>query len=123
MQANGDIYLSKYAGWYSVRDEAYYDESETRLDQHGTRVGPQGTPVEWVEEESYFFKLSAYQDKLLNLYARRAGLRAAEGAAERGRELRARRAAGPVDLAHHLRLGREGAGRSESTSCMCGSTR
>jgi methionyl-tRNA synthetase len=69
MQKNGDIYLSKYAGWYSVRDEAYYDESETRLDQHGTRVGPQGTPVEWVEEESYFFRLSAYQDKLLKLYA------------------------------------------------------
>ena len=69
MQKNGDIYLSKYAGWYSVRDEAYYDESETRLDQHGTRVGPQGTPVEWVEEESYFFKLSAYQDRLLKLYA------------------------------------------------------
>jgi methionyl-tRNA synthetase len=68
MQRNGDIYLSKYAGWYSVRDEAYYDESETRLDQSGTRLGPQGTPVEWVEEESYFFKLSAYQDKLLKLY-------------------------------------------------------
>jgi methionyl-tRNA synthetase len=70
MARNGDIYLSKYAGWYSVRDEAYYDESETRLDQHGTRVGPQGTPVDWVEEESYFFRLSAYQDKLLDLYAR-----------------------------------------------------
>ncbi len=70
MQKNGDIYLSKYAGWYSVRDEAYYDENETRLDQHGTRVGLQGTPVEWVEEESYFFRLSAYQDKLLDLYTR-----------------------------------------------------
>src|SRR3954463_3921688 len=69
MQANGDIYLSKYAGWYSVRDEAYYDESETRLDQNNTRLGPQGTPVEWVEEESYFFRLSAYQDRLLKLYA------------------------------------------------------
>src|SRR5947209_7668937 len=70
MQRNGDIYLSKYAGWYSVRDEAYYDESETRLDQNGQRVGLQGTPVEWVEEESYFFKLSAYQDRLLELYSR-----------------------------------------------------
>jgi methionyl-tRNA synthetase len=68
MQKNGDIYLSKYAGWYSVRDEAYYDESETRLNEHGIKLGPQGTPVEWVEEESYFFKLSAYQDKLLKLY-------------------------------------------------------
>jgi methionyl-tRNA synthetase len=75
MQANGDIYLSKYAGWYSVRDEAYYDEDETTVDPKGLanggqRLGPQGTPVEWVEEESYFFKLSAYQDKLLDLYAR-----------------------------------------------------
>jgi methionyl-tRNA synthetase len=69
MEANGDIYLDKYSGWYSVRDEAYYDEHETRLDEKGQRVGPQGTPVEWVEEESYFFKLSAYQDKLLALYA------------------------------------------------------
>jgi methionyl-tRNA synthetase len=68
MQANGDIYLDKYAGWYSVRDEAYYDESETRLDDKGQRVGPQGTPVEWVEEESYFFRLSNYADKLLTLY-------------------------------------------------------
>ncbi|MEJ0076893.1 MAG: methionine--tRNA ligase [Alphaproteobacteria bacterium] len=68
MKANGDIYLSKYAGWYSVRDEAYYDESETRI-ENGVRLGALGTPVEWVEEESYFFRLSAYQDKLLKLYA------------------------------------------------------
>jgi len=70
MQAAGDIYLDKYAGWYSVRDEAYYDESETRLDDKGQRLGPQGTPVEWVEEESYFFKLSAFTDRLLDLYKR-----------------------------------------------------
>ena len=70
MQEAGDIYLDKYAGWYSVRDEAYYDESETRLDDKGVRIGPHGTPVEWVEEESYFFKLSKYADKLLELYAR-----------------------------------------------------
>jgi methionyl-tRNA synthetase len=68
MQAAGDIYLDKYSGWYSVRDEAYYDESETRLDDKGQRLGPQGTPVEWVEEESYFFRLSAFADKLLKLY-------------------------------------------------------
>jgi methionyl-tRNA synthetase len=70
MKAAGDIYLSKYSGWYSVRDEAYYDEGETRLAADGERLGPQGTPVEWVEEESYFFRLSAYQDKLLDLYRR-----------------------------------------------------
>jgi methionyl-tRNA synthetase len=70
MEAAGDIYLDKYSGWYSVRDEAYYDAEETRINEKGERVGPQGTPVEWVEEESYFFRLSAYQDKLLELYAR-----------------------------------------------------
>ena len=70
MEAAGDIYLDKYSGWYSVRDEAYYDADETRLDEDGERVGPQGTPVEWVEEESYFFRLSAYQERLLDLYAR-----------------------------------------------------
>src|SRR5262245_52829962 len=47
MERAGDIYLDKYSGWYSVRDEAYYDESETRLNEQGVRVGPQGTPVEW----------------------------------------------------------------------------
>lgn len=68
MEANGDIYADTYSGWYSVRDEAYYAEDETRLNDDGVRLGPQGTPVEWVEEKSYFFRLSEYQDKLLNLY-------------------------------------------------------
>jgi methionyl-tRNA synthetase len=70
MQKNGDIYLGKYAGWYSVRDEAYYAEDETHLNEQKVRVSSKtGTPVEWVEEESYFFRLSAYQQKLLDLYA------------------------------------------------------
>src|ERR1700722_19420089 len=69
MAANGDIYLDSYAGWYSVRDEAYYAEDETVVGEDNVRRGPQGSPVEWVEEKSYFFKLSAYQDKLLALYA------------------------------------------------------
>ncbi|QQO21850.1 methionine--tRNA ligase [Bradyrhizobium diazoefficiens] len=69
MEANGDIYADTYAGWYSVRDEAYYAEDETRLNGDGVRLGPQGTPVEWVEEKSYFFRLSAYENKLLKLYA------------------------------------------------------
>lgn len=68
MEANGDIYLAKYSGWYSVRDEAFYGEEETTLQPDGTRLGGQGTPVEWVEEESYFFRLKSYQDKLLALY-------------------------------------------------------
>lgn len=68
MEANGDIYKGGYAGWYSVRDEAYYGEEETEVRADNVRYGPQGTPVEWVEEESYFFRLSAYQDRLLALY-------------------------------------------------------
>ncbi|OAP42500.1 methionine--tRNA ligase [Sinorhizobium glycinis] len=64
----GDLYKDSYAGWYSVRDEAYYQENETELRDDSVRYGPQGTPVEWVEEESYFFRLSAYQDKLLKHY-------------------------------------------------------
>ena len=64
----GDIYLGTYSGWYSVRDEAYYAESETTVREDGVRIGPNGTPVEWTEENSYFFRLSAFQDRLLALY-------------------------------------------------------
>ncbi len=68
MDKAGDIYLSKYSGWYSVRDEAYYAENETTVGEDKVRRAPSGTPVEWVEEESYFFRLSKYQGKLLDLY-------------------------------------------------------
>ena len=68
MAANGDLYLGRYEGWYSVRDEAYYDEAELATAEDGTRLSPQGTPVEWTVEESWFFRLSAYQDRLLALY-------------------------------------------------------
>ena len=71
MQASGDIYIDTYAGWYSVRDEAYYGEEETTVGEDSVRRGAQGTPVEWVEEKTYFFRLSAYQDKLLALYEAR----------------------------------------------------
>jgi methionyl-tRNA synthetase len=68
MQQAGDIYIDAYSGWYSVRDEAYYAEEETTLGEDDVRRGPQGTPVDWVEEKSYFFRLSAYQDRLLAHY-------------------------------------------------------
>ncbi|WP_346656127.1 methionine--tRNA ligase [Bradyrhizobium sp. dw_78] len=68
MQEAGDIYIDAYSGWYSVRDEAYYAEDETKIGEDNIRRGPQGSPVEWVEEKSYFFRLSAYQDRLLALY-------------------------------------------------------
>ena len=68
MDANGDIYLDKYAGWYSVRDEAFYTEDELQDGPDGARLSPFGAPVEWVEEPSYFFRLSAWQDRLLAFY-------------------------------------------------------
>jgi methionyl-tRNA synthetase len=64
MEAAGDIYLSKYSGWYSVRDEAYYDEDETEEREARRFSIKTSTLVEWVEEESYFFKLSAYEKPL-----------------------------------------------------------
>lgn len=68
MKANDDLYLDRYEGWYSVRDEAFYDESELSEGEGGVRLSPQGTPVEWTAEETWFFRLSKYQDKLLELY-------------------------------------------------------
>lgn len=73
MEANGDIYLDTYGGWYSVRQEAYFDESETTVGEDGVRREPLGSPVEWVEEESYYFRLSAYGDKLLDHYEKNPG--------------------------------------------------
>ncbi len=65
---SGDIYLSKYAGWYSVSDEAYYTEDEI-ITNNGKKVSKlSGSTVDWFEEESYFFKLSAWQNKLLEHY-------------------------------------------------------
>ncbi len=65
---SGDIYLDKYSGWYSVSDEAFYDDDEIE-DQNGTKISKSsGSGVEWVEEESYFFKLSAWGEKLLKFY-------------------------------------------------------
>ncbi|HEU4650011.1 MAG TPA: methionine--tRNA ligase [Croceibacterium sp.] len=69
MEANGDLYLGRYEGWYSVRDEAYYDEGELVAGEGGERLSPQGTAVEWTVEESWFFRLSKYQEPLLALYA------------------------------------------------------
>jgi methionyl-tRNA synthetase len=72
MADKGDLYLGRYEGWYSVRDEAYYDEGElvVAVDADGkpVKLSPQGTPVEWTVEESWFFRLSAYAEPLLKLY-------------------------------------------------------
>ena len=67
LEKNNQIYLSHYEGWYSVRDEAFYMENEL-IKKNDTYIAPSGAPVEWVKEESYFFKLSEWQDKLIDFY-------------------------------------------------------
>jgi methionyl-tRNA synthetase len=68
IKANGDIYLGKYEGWYAVRDEAFYGEDELVDGAGGKKLAPSGAEVDWVEEPSYFFRLSAWQDRLLDFY-------------------------------------------------------
>ncbi len=68
LEASGDLYLDRYEGWYSVRDEAFYDEKELVGGEGGTKLSPQGTPVEWTTEETWFFRLSKYEKQLLELY-------------------------------------------------------
>jgi methionyl-tRNA synthetase len=68
LAANDAIYLGAYEGWYAVRDEAFYDESELLTGPNGAKIAPTGAPVAWVREPSYFFKLSAWQQKLLDFY-------------------------------------------------------
>jgi methionyl-tRNA synthetase len=68
LEKNDDIYLSKYSGWYSISDEAFYAEDEIN-DNNGNKIAiSSGSVVEWIEEESYFFRLSKWQDNLLNFY-------------------------------------------------------
>ena len=64
----GDIYLGQYAGWYAIRDEAFYGEDELEKGEDGKCIAPSGAEVDWVEEPSYFFRLSDYADKLLKYY-------------------------------------------------------
>ncbi len=68
IDASGDIYLGHYEGWYAVRDEAFYDEEELTTRPDGSKVAPSGAPVAWVREPSYFFRLSAWQDRLLKFF-------------------------------------------------------
>ncbi|MBV1916871.1 MAG: methionine--tRNA ligase [Sphingomonadaceae bacterium] len=67
MEASDDLYLDRYEGWYSVRDEAFYAEGEITEGEGGVKLSPQGTPVEWTVEESWFFRLSKYRDFLIEL--------------------------------------------------------
>ena len=71
LENKGEIYLSKYSGWYSVSDEAFYNEDEIEEVDNIKKSKASGSLVEWVEEESYFFKLSKWQDKLLDFYEKK----------------------------------------------------
>ena len=71
--ASGNIYLGHYEGWYAVRDEAFYQEDELQDGPNGQKLAPTGAPVEWVKEPSYFFKLSAWGEKLLKFYEENPG--------------------------------------------------
>src|SRR5919206_1436339 len=68
LKERGEIYLGSYSGWYAVRDEAFYGESELTTRADGRRIAPSGAEAEWVEEPSYFFRLSAWQERLLAFY-------------------------------------------------------
>jgi methionyl-tRNA synthetase len=68
LRERGEIYLGTYAGWYAVRDEAFYAEDELSEGPNGKQIAPSGAEVEWVEEASYFFRLSAWRDRLLAFY-------------------------------------------------------
>ncbi len=68
LEKRGEIYLGKYAGWYAVRDEAFYAEDELTIGPNGKKLSPFGAECEWTEEESCFFRLSAWQDRLLAFY-------------------------------------------------------
>jgi methionyl-tRNA synthetase len=68
LRANNEIYLGTYAGWYAVADEAFYDEADLTIGPGGKRIAPSGAECEWVEEPSYFFKLSEWQDRLMAYY-------------------------------------------------------
>ncbi len=70
LESAGDIYAGKYSGWYAVRDEAFYNESELEDGPGGTKIAPSGAECQWMEEESYFFRLSQWQDRLLEFYDR-----------------------------------------------------
>jgi methionyl-tRNA synthetase len=78
LKANGEIYLGSYAGWYAVRDEAFYGEDELAKGPDGKLRAPSGAEVEWVEEPSYFFRLSQWQEKLLAFYEENPGFIAPE---------------------------------------------
>ena len=106
LERRGEIYLGPFAGWYSVRDEAFYDESEL-VDGKA----PTGAEVEWLEEENYFFRLSAWQDRLLAYYEENPDAIAPRSRRNEVISFVRGGVARFVNLAHQLQLGDPGAGK------------
>ena len=121
MNAAGDIYLDSYSGWYSVRDERFFAEDELEERADGVRYSIEtGTPVTWTEEQTYFFRLSAYTERLLAHYAAHPEF---IGPDVRRNEVVSFVSGGLrdlSDLADDVRLGRARCRTIPTTSCMCG---
>ncbi len=107
----GEIYLGHYEGWYALRDEAFYGEDEVLTRPDGTRVSPFGSPVEWVREPNYLFRLSAWEDRLLAFYDAHPDFLGPAVHPQRDHQLRPRRPERPVGQPRRPELGRAGAGR------------
>ena len=120
MEGSGDLYLDRYEGWYSVRDEAFYEEKELSDGEGGQKLSPQGTPVEWTAEETWFFRLSNYQQRLLDLYTEQPDFIRPES---RRNEVMRFVEGGLIDLSvsrTSFRLGGEGAGQPRSCHVCLG---
>lgn len=102
MKAKDDLYLDRYEGWYSVRDEAFYEEKELIEGEGGQKLSPQGTPVEWTVEESWFFPPFALSGAAAQAVCRESGLHQARQPPQRSDPLCRRRSERPLGLAHQF---------------------
>ena len=120
MQQNGDIYIDTYAGWYSVRDEAYYAEEETVLGEDQCAPRPAGLAGRMGRGEELFLQAVGLSGQFAGAIRESAGLHRTGFTPQRGHQFCERRPEGPLDLAHHVRLGRQGAERPRSCDVCLG---
>ncbi len=119
----GDIYLDKYAGWYAVRDEAYYGEEELTTTPDGKKIAPSGAECTWEEEESYFFRLSAWGDRLLEFYEKKSRSHHAGNPAVTKSFPSSNPASAIFRFPAPISTGASPCRTRRATSCMSGSTR
>ena len=124
MAERGDLYLGRYEGWYSVRDEAYYDEERAGRSPTAARsCRRRARSVEWTVEESWFFRLSAYQEPLLDHYRSQSRLHPPGSPPQRGAALRRGRAFATSPSRGPASTGGSRCRATSGTSCTSGSTR